>query len=70
MLEAISTNVVDGSASTDFKAALNELLLTMYNNGAPFGSEHRDNRKWIPKTTDFSRLRICARRSQHWWRKH
>lgn len=38
MLEAISTNVVDGSASSDFKAALNELLLTMYNNGAPFGS--------------------------------
>lgn len=38
MLEAISTNVVDGSAGSDFKAALNELLLTMYNNGAPFGS--------------------------------
>lgn len=38
ILEAITTNVVDGTGSTDFKATFNSLLLEMFTNGAPFGS--------------------------------
>lgn len=38
ILEAITTNAVDGTSSTDFKATFNALLLEMFTNGAPFGS--------------------------------
>lgn len=38
MLSAISTNVIDGTATTNFKATFNSLLRKMYENGAPFTS--------------------------------